>query len=105
VQQLIRANSQLTVHEISAQTGIAYGMCQAILTEDLNMQRVSAKSDPFVLTIKQKERCLSVANEILQQAKTDLTCREGIITGDETWVYRYDRETESPSSQWNCPSI
>jgi hypothetical protein len=27
-----------------------------------------------------------------------------IITGDETWVYRYDPETKLQSSQWQSPS-
>jgi hypothetical protein len=26
-----------------------------------------------------------------------------IITGDETWVYRYDPETKQQSSQWKNP--
>jgi hypothetical protein len=52
VRELIRANMQLTVHGISAKVCIFYGTCQAILTEYLNMRRMSAKFVPRVLTIE-----------------------------------------------------
>jgi histone-lysine N-methyltransferase SETMAR len=59
--KLIRTNRRLTVREISAEVGISYDMCQVILTEDLNMRRVSAKFVPRVITIEQKEHRVSVA--------------------------------------------
>jgi hypothetical protein len=70
------------VREISAEVGISFGMCQAILTEDLKMRRVSMKFVPSVLTFEQKEHCLSVATNLLQEAETDQNFMEGIITGD-----------------------
>jgi hypothetical protein len=94
VRQLIRANRQLTVHESSAEVGISYDTCQAILTDDLNTRRVSAKFVPRVLTIEQKEHHLSFATDLLHEAETDGNFMEGIITGDETWVYGYDPETK-----------
>jgi hypothetical protein len=72
-------------------------MCQAVLTEDLNMQRVSASFVSRVSAIEQKEHCL------LQEAETDQNFIEGIITGDQTWVYGYDPETKRQSSQWKSP--
>lgn len=51
---------RLTVREISAEDGIPYGTCQAILTEDLNMWRISAKFLHRVVTIEQKQQRLSL---------------------------------------------
>jgi hypothetical protein len=49
VRDLIRANWLSTVREISADFGVSYGMCQAILIEDFNMGRISAKFVPCFL--------------------------------------------------------
>jgi hypothetical protein len=51
------------------------------------MRRDSAKFVPRVLTI---EHGSSLAINFLQEAETDQNFTEGIITGDETWVYGYD---------------
>jgi hypothetical protein len=41
---------------------------------------------------------------MLQRAENDATFLPSIITGDESWVYGYDRETKQVSSQWKTPS-
>jgi len=99
VRELIRANRHL-IHELSVEVGASYGTCQAVLTQDLNMRRVAAKFVPRILTAKQKEWLLSVATNMLQEAESDENFMWQIITGDETWVYGYDRETKHQSSQW-----
>jgi hypothetical protein len=65
VQELISGNRRFTMREIFAEVGISYSMHQAILTEDLNMQCISAKF-VRVLTIEQKEHSLCVATNLLQ---------------------------------------
>jgi hypothetical protein len=72
----------LVVREISAEAGISYSACQVFLAEFLNMLCVSAKFAPRVPTIERKEHRLSVANDLLQGAKTNPNFKEGIITGD-----------------------
>jgi len=79
---------------------VSYGTFQAILTQDLNMQRVAAKFAPRILTAEQKEWRLSVAKNMLQEAESDENFMGQIITGDETWVYGYDPETKRQSSRW-----
>ena len=78
-------------------------MCQATVTKDLNMCRVSAKFVPCFLTIKQKEHRLSVATDFLQEAEMNQNFMEGIITGDKTLVYGYDLEIKCQSLQWKLP--
>jgi hypothetical protein len=43
------------VCEVAEEVGISYGSCEAILTEDLRMSRVSAKFVPWLLTQEQEE--------------------------------------------------
>jgi hypothetical protein len=43
---LIHENRRRTIHELADTVWINYGVCQAILTENLNMHRISAKFVP-----------------------------------------------------------
>ena len=79
---------------------VSYGTCQAILRQELNMRRVAAKSVPRILTAEQKEWCLSVSTNMLQEAESGENFMGQIITGDEAWVYKYDLEMKRQSSQW-----
>jgi hypothetical protein len=72
--------------------------CPTILTEHLNMRRISAKLGPRVLTIEQKEHRLLVASNLLRERETDQKFLEDIVTGNMTWVYGYDPETKHQSS-------
>jgi len=61
----------LTIREISEDMNISYGSVQNILTTDLNMERVSAKFVPRVLTVEQKQQHLPITLELLERAASD----------------------------------
>ena len=90
---------RLTVQETVAEVGISTGSVHSILTEDLNLQRVSTKFVPKLLTKQQKE----ISEDMLNLANHDPEFIKTIITGDESWVYGYDPETKFQSSQWKHP--
>jgi hypothetical protein len=54
---------------------------------------------PLLLTDDQKDNCVEISQELLDNAN-DENILKNIITGDETWVYGYDVETKMQSSQW-----
>jgi hypothetical protein len=60
----------------------------------------SAKPVPSVLSDNQKPLPVSVCKELKQQARDDSSFISDITTGDETWLYGYDPETEQQSSHW-----
>ena len=93
----------LTVQEIVAKVGISTGSVYSILTEDLNLRRVSAKFVLKLLTEQQKECWKEISEDMLDLANHDPEFIKTIITGDETWVYGYDPETKFQSSQWKHP--
>ena len=51
------------------------------------------KCVPPVLTVKQKQQCLSISLELHDSAASDSSFLGNVITGDETWVYGYDPAT------------
>jgi len=68
-----------------------------ILPEDLDMRKVCAKIVPKELTEEQKQRGVTICQDLLERQDDILG---HVITGDETWVYHYDPETKWQSAQW-----
>ena len=60
VREIIHADRRLTIREVAEQVRIAFGTCQKILTEDLQMRRVTAKFVPCLLTAEQKDDRVSI---------------------------------------------
>ena len=52
---------------------------------------------------EQKEHRAAVANDLIQTTTNELDFLKEIITGDESWVYNYDLEMKTQSSQWKLP--
>jgi len=70
VREIIHADRCLTIREVAEDVGIAFGMCQKILTEDLQMRRVSAKFVPRLLTAEQKDNRMSISLTSMSEPKT-----------------------------------
>ena len=56
----MNADRRRTIDEISEITGLSWSSCQRMLTEDLNMKRVSAKFVPRLLTEDQKKQSITI---------------------------------------------
>ena len=103
LRQIIRKERRRTIDEVSMLVGISHRTCHKILTEDLEMRRVaSPKFLLRLLGINQKQP-FDVCLDLKENAANDPRFLSNIITGDETWVYAYDPETKTQSSQWKCP--
>ena len=96
---MIRGNGRLIAREVADEVGIGIGSCHQILTEKLQMRRVSAKFVPSLFTDDQKENRVEISQELLANANGNETFLKKITTGDEMWVYGYDVETKMQSSQ------
>ena len=104
VREAILADRRQTIYDICEIVGLSYGTVLSILTENLNMRRISARFVPRLLSDDQKALRVSACRELKQQARDDPNFTSNIITGDETWVYVYDLETKQQSSQWKSPN-
>jgi len=72
-----------------------------ILTEDLDMRKGCAKMPPKELTEEQKQRRITICQDLLERQDDILG---HVVTGDETWVYQYDSEMKRQSTQWKTAS-
>ena len=87
VREKVLENRHLTVQEIVVEVGISPGLVHSILTENLNLRRVSAKFVPKLLTEQQNELRKEISENMLDLANHDPEFITTIITGDETWLY------------------
>jgi len=97
IRQIVRENRRLTVYSIAEQVNINRETGRKILTEDLDMRKVCAKMVPKELTEEQKQRRVTICQDLLDRQDDILGC---VITADETWVYQYNPETKWQSAQW-----
>ncbi|KAL4136456.1 hypothetical protein QTP88_008004 [Uroleucon formosanum] len=74
-----------------------------ILTDDLSMKKLCANMVPKNLLAEQKHVQMSISQDCLEQVEADPTLLDRVITGDESWYFRYDPETKRQSQQWLSP--
>ena len=62
------------------------------------MRRVSSKFVPRLLSVDQKQQQLDVCLDLKENVANFPSFLSNVITGDGTWVYAYDPETETVQS-------
>jgi hypothetical protein len=92
--QLVRQGQCQTIQDLADEIKIGYGTCLWILTAELGMHRVAAKFVPRILTVDQKQQCVSVCEELQQISFDNAVFLSRVITDDESWIYGYDPETK-----------
>lgn len=104
VEGLVRADRRVTVREIAKELCLSSSAVFRILTEELNMSKVSARWVPRLLRDADKQRRLECSSEFLERfdAEGD-NFLDRIITTDETWLHHYDPESKQQSSVWKTP--
>jgi hypothetical protein len=91
------------VRELEEHLRIPRIIVSQILTEDLSKKHVAAKLFPWFPSREQKEFRADVAQGFLETANSDPDFLKKFMTGDESWIYDYEPETETQSSQWKSP--
>jgi hypothetical protein len=66
--KLIGEDHYRTIHELTDTVGLSYGVCQEILTERLNMLRITTKFVPQLLKNDQKLLHINVCLELQEKA-------------------------------------
>ncbi|VVC42342.1 Hypothetical protein CINCED_3A014311 [Cinara cedri] len=68
------------------------------------MRRVAAKFVSRLLTEQQKQGRVELCSPLKEKFQNDPNFFPKVITGNESWCYRYDPETKQQSSQWKTPA-
>jgi len=67
IRQIVRENCWLTVRSITEQVNIDRETVRKVLTEDLDMRKVCAKMVPKELTEEQKQRRVTICQDLLER--------------------------------------
>lgn len=100
VKDVVDQDRRFTVRDICDITGKGRGTVHRILTEHLNMRKLSARWVPRLLTKDNMERRVKASRKFLARfRKEGDEFLDRIITTDETWLFLYDPETKEQSRQ------
>ena len=102
VEKIVLENCRVRIREVAEALNISYGSTQHIVVHVLDMKCIATRLVPKDLNFLQKERRVEVAKKMLVNVADDPTFIKRIITGDETWVYKYDAML--PDRGWNLPA-
>ena len=88
MQNSLRQDARQTIREIASQNNIGIATAHKILTENLNMTRVSARWVPRLLTTDaDQKRRVSASQVVLKRWQAEgENLPDRIITIDETWL-------------------
>ena len=98
---VVEQDARLSVKDIASCTGISEGSVQTILKKRLDLRKVCARWEPYLLTEEQTTQRLKCAREL---SKTYKGCNSRVIsnllTGDETWVHMFEPQRRADNKQW-----
>jgi len=84
---------------IGEQLGLTHTTIHQILTNDLEMIKICAKMVPKNLSQDQKDNRRDRCLDVLEHIENDPSFLERVITGDESWIFKYDSETKRQSQK------
>ena len=98
----VQSDRRLTVRMIANELGMNSARVWRIITEDLRIKKICAKMVPVprLLNEGQKERRVQVCQDILEQLETEPNLLKKVVTGDESWIFKYDPLTKRQSLEW-----
>jgi hypothetical protein len=99
--ELIQANCQITVLELSQEVGISVGSVQEILYNKLVVSKVSTRWVPRLLTTEHRERCSVAITQLLKQYEREgAEFLDSTAISSDTWVHYFTPESKTASKQW-----
>ena len=99
IKNFMDRNRRVYIEKISAQIDVRVGTVHTIIHEELKMWKICAKFFPRVLREDKIERRCHDSREMVEQMNSDPAVLDALVTCDESWIYCYDQETKTQSSQ------
>ena len=100
IKNFMDKDCRVSIESISAQFDVSVGTVHTIIREELETRKICAKFVPRVLREDQKERRCHDNREMVELISSDPAVLDALVTCNESWIYCYDPETKTQSSQW-----
>ena len=94
-------DARYTVQEIEELSGIHSSSVLKILHERLGLRKICACWVPHLLSDEQKQSGVRLASQVIEKYdKCDPSRLEEIVTGDETWIYHFQPDSNAKNKVW-----
>ena len=100
VRSLINDNPHITIQEMEVQTGLSHGTIHRIISDHLNLKKLTARYIPKQLTDSQKAERVRICKENLEKFESGAWRLCDVITGDESWFYHKHIGRKLSNSAW-----
>lgn len=100
VNALMENERRWTCTEIAESLDLSKSSVHRILTDHLNMRKLSARWVPHNLTNDQKSERVRISRHLLRRHQQDGDFLDRIIAIDESWVRSYEPELKRQSAEW-----
>jgi len=101
VLQILEEDRRMTCEEIAHSAGILRASAYRILIERLHKRRIAARWVPHDLNEKQKCRRFEISQQLFHRFREEGTeFLQNVVTIDETWIWDFDPELKTQSSDW-----
>ena len=101
VRALVRSDRRLIVRMISSELNLNHHTVHDILSQGSEHAENLCKAVSKNFTDDEKENRRNVCLELLEHIENDETFFKSVVTGDESWIFKYDPETKRQSSGWH----
>ena len=89
------------MQEIEELSGIHSSSVLKILRERIRLPKIYVLWVPHLLTDEQKQSPVRLASQVIEKYdKCDPRCLEEIVTGDETWIYHFQPDSNAKNKVW-----
>ena len=99
IRHAVQEDGRITVREISELFDLSTSTVHTILTENLKLERLSARWVPRLLKEDEMKERVRASNAFRWRKEGDEFLSR-IITVDETWLSYYDPDTKQQPSMW-----
>ena len=94
IRRLIDDDPYTTIEELEEQTGLTYSTIQRIISNHLQLRKITARYIPKHLTNFQRTERVRICKENLAKFEKRLWRLCDVVTGDESWFY-HNKSVES----------
>ena len=100
VQSIINDDPCITIDELEAQINLSHGTIQQIVSDHLNLRKITARYVPKHLNDFQKAERVRICKENLAKFESGAGRLCGVVTGDESWFHHTQIGRKSSNSAW-----
>ena len=102
VRRLIDNDPYLTIDEIQVETGLSHGTAQRIVSDHLQLKKITARWIPKQLTDAQRAERVRICQQNLTKFQQGTWRLCDVVTGDESWFYHKQLGRKSSNAAWTA---